>query len=273
MKKISLYYFKHEQRLLGLSMVIVLLSVWEGLSRGWWSVLLRPMIGESASHIQVADIFISSPTKILAEAWSLFFITGEIWPHLSVSAVEVLLGLGLAICVAIPLGLIVGRYRFLTYAFDPLISGLNATPQVVFIPLFILWFGTGYLTRVLVICFLSFIPIFISAMSSVRTIDVRYLRLANSFSASDFFVFRSIILPSSIPFLITGLRLAIGRSMIGIVVGELFGSPLGIGLLINRAGSTFQTSTVFVGVLTIIMAGIGLSWLLKQIEIHYVKWR
>jgi ABC-type nitrate/sulfonate/bicarbonate transport system permease component len=273
MQKIRHIYLRHEPFFLGMLMIGALLLVWEGLSRGWWADLLRPLIGESAAHLRIRDIFISSPVKILSNAWNLFFVTGEIWPHIAVSAVEVIVGLSISILIAIPSGLIVGRYSVLTYAVEPLIAGLNATPQVVFIPLFILWFGTGYLTRVFIICFLTFIPIFISALSAMRTLDVRLLRVAHSFAASEFFIFRSIIVPSAVPFLITGLRLAIGRAMIGVVVGELFGSPLGIGLLINRAGSTFQTATVFVGVFTIVMAGVGLSWILRHVELHYVKWR
>ena len=112
-----------------------------------------------------------------------------------------------------------------------------------------------------------------SAQAAVRTTDARLVNLARSFSAGEWQLFRSIILPSAIPFLLAGLRLAVGRAMIGIVVGEIYGSAAGIGAMINQAGSRFQTDKVFVGVLTIVAAGIALSELVRRIERRVETWR
>ena len=273
MKRVAAFYLRNERMLLGLLMVIVFLLFWEGLSRGWWADLLRPLIGAGADKLKIRPIFLSSPSAVAVAAWRLDVVTGEIWPHLGVSGLELLAGFTGAILVGIPLGLVTGRYRLLSYAVEPFMSALNATPQVAFLPLIVLWMGTGYGTRVFVIFLLTIIPIFINAHAAVRTVDARLLRVAESFGASEWFLFRSIVLPGSVPFLLAGLRLAIGRSMIGIVVGELYGSALGLGLMINRAGSTFQTDTVFVGVMTIVVVGMVLSEAVRHIEARVEVWR
>ena len=120
--------------------------------------------------------------------------------------------------------------------------------------------------RVLIIVLLAVLPIAISALAAVRTVDARLVRVARSFRAGDALLFRSIILPSAVPFLLAGARLAVGRGMIGIVVGEIYGSAAGIGMMINQAGSRFETDKVFVGVLTIAAAGVVLVELIRRIE-------
>ena len=267
------FFERHERVLLGLFMVALFLLFWEGLARGWWADLLQPLIGEASNRLRIRPIFLSSPSAVAAAAWKMFFVTGEIWPHLGISAMEVVSGLGAAIIFGIPFGLVTGRYRLLSHAAEPFMAALNATPQVAFIPLIILWMGTGYGTRIFIIFLLCIIPIIMAAHAAVKTVDVRLLKLAASFGASDAFLFRSIILPGAVPFLLAGLRLAVGRAMIGIVVGELYGSAMGVGLMINRAGSTFQTDTVFVGVFTIVIAGLALTELVRRIELKVEVWR
>ena len=125
----------------------------------------------------------------------------------------------------------------------------------------------------LIIFLLAVLPIAINANAAVRTTDPRLLRVAQSFSAGDWMLFRSIILPSAVPFLLAGLRLAVGRGMIGIVVGEIYGSAAGIGMMINQAGSRFETDKVFVGVLTIVAAGVMLVEIIRRIERRVEVWR
>src|SRR5262249_41745487 len=153
-------------------------------------------------------------------------------------------------------GLAAGRYRYLSYAVEPLLAALNATPQVALLPLIVLWMGSGLPARIFIIALLMIVPILISAHAAVLTIEAKLLRLAGSFSASEIQVFRSIILPAAFPYLLAGVRLAIGRGMIGIVVGEAFGSAISVGVMINHAGSTFKTDRVFVGVIAIGIASL-----------------
>jgi NitT/TauT family transport system permease protein len=270
---IARLYLAHERTILGIVALLAVLLVWEGLGRGWWAGLLSPLLGPAAEALRLKPIFVSSPSAVAAAAWSLFVATGKIWPHLAASGIELALGLGLALLIGVPLGLVCGRYRLLSHAVAPFVSALNATPQVALLPLVVLWIGTGLAARVFIIFLLAVLPLFINAHAAVRTTDPRFLTVARSFSASESFLFRSIIVPSAVPFLLAGLRLAIGRGMIGIVVGELYGGAIGVGFVINRAGATFETDVVFVGVLTIVAAGLVLTEFVRRVEIAVGAWR
>jgi ABC-type nitrate/sulfonate/bicarbonate transport system permease component len=267
------WYLVHERVILGMLVVMLFLIGWEGLERGWWADVLRPLLGAPAERLQLRPIFISSPTLIAAAAFRMFFVTGEIWRDLAWSGAGYVLGLGLAIVVGIPLGLAGGWYRRFSYAAEPFLSALNATPQVAFLPLIVVWVGTGLGERVLIIFVLAVLPLAINAHAAVRTIDPRLVKVASSLGASDWRLFRTIILPSSVPFLLAGLRLAIGRAMIGVVVGEIYGSAAGVGAMINQAGARFQTDKVFVGVLTIVAAGVILVEIVHRIERRVDVWR
>jgi len=266
-------YLLHERAILGAAMVILFLLAWEGLERGWWADLLHPLLGAAAERFKLKPIFVSSPTLVAQAAFRMFFVTGEIWRDLGWSAIGYVLGLVLAIAVGIPLGLAAGWYRRFSYAVAPFLSALNATPQVAFLPLIVVWIGTGLGARILVIFLLAVLPIAINAHAAVRTIDPRLVKVAASFGASDWRLFRTVILPGSLPLVLAGLRLAVGRGMIGVVVGEIYGSASGIGAMINQAGARFQTDKVFVGVLTIVAVGVILAEVVQRIERRVEIWR
>jgi ABC-type nitrate/sulfonate/bicarbonate transport system permease component len=267
------FYLINERVILGGVMLIVVLLAWEGLERGWWASLLEPVAGASAERLRLKPIFISSPTLVLQAAFHMFFVTGEMWRDLTWSALGYSLGLACAIAVGVPLGLAAGWYRRLSYAVEPFLAALNATPQVAFLPLIVIWVGTGMGARVLIIFLLAVLPLAINAHAAVRTTDPRLIAVARSFGASEARLFCSVILPSSIPFLLAGLRLAIGRGMIGVVVGEIYGSAAGVGAMISQSGARFETDKVFVGVLTIVAAGLILVELIERIERHIELWR
>jgi NitT/TauT family transport system permease protein len=153
------FYLRHERAILGTAMVVLFLLAWEGLERGWWADALRPLIGASAERWQLRPIFISSPTLVVQSAWRMFFVTGEIWRDLAWSGLGYVLGLALAIAIGIPLGLAAGWYRRFSYAAEPFLSALNATPQVAFLPLIVIWIGTGLGARVFIIFLLAVLPI------------------------------------------------------------------------------------------------------------------
>jgi NitT/TauT family transport system permease protein len=255
------FYHQRERAFLGAAGVAAFLVFWEGLSRGWWA------------HLQVRPIFVSSPLRVAAEAWRLFFVTGDIWRDLAASGIECAIGFSLALAVGIPLGLAAGWYRRFNYAVEPFLTALNATPQVAFLPLVIVWFGIGLPSRVVIIFLLTVLPIAINAAAGVRTTDVRLLRVAQGFGASQARIFATLILPSALPFLLAGLRLGIGRAMIGIVVGEIYGANAGLGFMINNAGARFETDAVFVGVITIAGLGLGFAEIIRRIERRVEIWR
>jgi NitT/TauT family transport system permease protein len=265
-------YLSRERAILGTIAVVAFLAFWEGLTRGWWAELLEPVLGGAAARWRISPIFLSSPTAI-AQTGIRLFSAGDIWNDLRVSGLEFLLGFVLAIAVGIPLGLAAGWYRRFCFAIEPFLSALNATPRVALLPLIIIWVGIGIWSKVLIVFLGAVIPICINALAGVRTTDAKLLRVARSFKAAEGRLFWTIILPSAVPFILTGLRLGVGRAMVGVVVGELYAATAGVGFMITVAGASFQTDKVFVGVVIIAVAGVLLIEALARLERRFETWR
>lgn len=247
------WYLNNERWILGLSSVLIFLGVWETFSQ---SGVIKPL-------------FISSPTAILKACWDLF-ASGEIYNDLLVSGTEFFI---LAVTIGIPLGLSAGWYRKLCFVIDPFVSALYATPRIALLPLIIIWLGIGIWSKVAIVFLGAFFPICVNTLSGVRTVDQELINAARSFGANDMRIFKTVVLPSSVPFILTGPRLGVGRALVGIVAGELYAATAGIGFLITVAGATFQTAKVFVGILIIAFFGILFVDLLTRVERKFDKWR
>ncbi len=224
----------------------------------------------ASGHIK--PLFISSPSRI-AFAAARMIHTGEIWPHLQVSLTEFGLGFGLAIVLGVPVGIVVGWYRWAFAATNPFISGINATPREALLPLIVIWLGIAIWSKVALVFLGAVFPILFNMMTAMHTLDASLLQVARSFGARDRQIFRTIALPSSVPFLISGLRIGAGRGLVGIVLGELYAANAGIGYLIAVFGSTFQTDKLFVAVMFITSMGIGLDLILRRLERRFEAWR
>jgi NitT/TauT family transport system permease protein len=140
-------------------------------------------------------------------------------------------------------------------------------------PLIIIWFGVDMTSKVAIIFLSTVFPILVNTMTGVRTIDRDFIKVARSFGATDGQLFTTVALPSSVPNLLTGLRLGLGHALIGIVVGEMYGASAGIGYMMQMAGATFQTDRVMVGIIIIAAAGMALTQVLKMIENRFEMWR
>jgi NitT/TauT family transport system permease protein len=250
------WYFENERAILGTAAVVLVLTLWElSGSRKW-----------------IDPLFTSSPSRILRAARDLF-ASGEIWNDLRVSGIEFALGYLLAIATAIPLGIACGWYPRVSHVLDPFLSALYATPRVALFPLVLIWFGIGIWSKVVLVYLGALFPILINTVTGVRTSDPRLLKAGRSFGATDLQLFRTVVVPGSIPFIISGLRLGVGRALVGIVVGEMAAATAGIGFLITVAGSSFQTDKVMVGVLIIAAAGMVSMDLLGSLERRFDRWR
>ncbi|MGH7845226.1 MAG: ABC transporter permease [Candidatus Binatia bacterium] len=250
-------YLNHEKKILGASSVILFFFAWELTGRTF--ELVNPM-------------FMSAPSLIFNAAVQLF-ASGEIWNDLRVSGIEFFWGYVLSVAVGIPFGIAVGWYKRLSYIFDPFINALYSTPRVALLPLVIIWLGIGIISKVGIIFLGAVFPILISVRDGVKTTPYNLLNAAKSFGASEWQLFKSVVLPSTVPFLISGLRLGVGRALIGIMVGELYAATAGIGFMITVAGATFQTDKVFVGVLIFAISGMISMELLGRLEKRFDKWR
>ncbi len=153
-------------------------------------------------------------------------------------------------------------------ALQPWISGLYATPTIALAPLFILWLGIGIWSKVLVVIFLVLFPVTINTEAGLRTTSERLIEMLRSFGATPRQIFFKVSLPSALPFILAGLKLGIGRGLIGVVVAELFGSRAGLGRLISQSADAFNMPELFAGVIVLAVAGIamtaGFGWLEKQ---------
>jgi len=201
------------------------------------------------------------------------FASGEIYNDLRVSGLEFFWGYLLSVIVGVPFGIATGWYKKMAYTFDPFVNAMNATPRVALLPLVIIWLGIGILSKVGIIFLGAVFPILINARDGVKTTPYNLLTAAKSFGASEWQIFRSVVLPSTLPFIITGLRLGVGRALIGVMVGELYAATAGIGFMITVAGATFQTDKVFVGVLVFAITGMVAMELLSRLENKFDKWR
>ena len=251
------FYLNQERKILGSTAVIVFLFAWETL--GNWSGYINPM-------------FMSAPSLVFKAAVQLF-ASGEIWNDLYISGIEFAWGYFLSVIFAIPFGIAIGWYKRFAYICDPFVNAMNATPRVALLPLVIIWLGIGVLSKVGIIFLGAVFPLLINTRDGVKTTPANLLTAARSFGASEWQIFKSVVLPSTVPFILTGLRLAVGRALIGVMVGELYAATAGIGFMITVAGATFQTDKVFVGVLIFAITGMILTEVLDRMEHRFDKWR
>lgn len=241
---------------LGMFSVLVFLALWEmAVALGW-----------------IAPLFVSSPSRILIAGYGMVR-DGSIFPDLAVSAEEFILGFGLAATIGIPLGILMGWYSRLNAVLDPFVNALYATPRIALMPLIIIWFGIDLPAKIVIIFLSSVFPILVNTITGVRTMERDFVKVARSFGATDRQLFATVALPSSVPNLLTGVRLGLGHALIGIVVGEMYGSSAGIGFMMQTAGATFQTDKVMVGIMIIAAAGMGMTQLLRSIEKRFDSWR
>jgi ABC-type nitrate/sulfonate/bicarbonate transport system permease component len=255
--KLYKFYLNQEKKILGTVSVVLFLAVWE-------------LVGNVYQWIN--PLFMSAPSLILKAAIELFR-SGEIWNDLYVSGVEFFWGFILSVVVGIPFGIAVGWYKRAAYIFDPFVNAMNATPRVALLPLIIIWLGIDILSKVGIIFLGSVFPLMINTRDGVKTTPVNLLNAAKSFGASQWQIFGSVVLPSTLPFILTGLRLAIGRALIGVFVGELYAATAGIGFMVTVAGATFQTDKVFVGILIFIIVGLIGTNAVDRVERRFDKWR
>jgi ABC-type nitrate/sulfonate/bicarbonate transport system permease component len=246
----------HYTRALSLLAVIVFLAAWQ-----WAS---------DAGAIN--PLFSSSPSMIWSELGTLIS-TGQLWPNVWISGEEFLWGFLLAIVIGIPLGFLIGWYKPVEAIFSPFVTFLNAVPKVALLPLFIIWVGIGIDLKIAVVFLGALIAILINVITGIQSLDQQTITMARSFGAGDFKIFRTVALPGSVPYIISGLRVGLGHALVGVVVGELYASTSGIGHMIAVAGNTFETNLVFAGVIIIALFGLISNWILTLLENHFRGWR
>jgi NitT/TauT family transport system permease protein len=239
---------------------------------GTLSVVGGLVLWELISRFLVANaLFLAAPSQIIVAIYHLA-VTGQLWHHIGISAAEFALGYITASVLGIALGLAMASSATMKQALQPWVSGLYATPTIALAPLFILWFGIGIWSKVIVVISLVLFPVTINTEAGLRTTSERLIEMLRSFGASQRQIFVKISLPSAVPFILAGLKLGIGRGLIGVVVAELFGSRAGLGRLISESADAFNMPELFAGVVILAVAGIVLTAGFAWLEGKIVPW-
>jgi ABC-type nitrate/sulfonate/bicarbonate transport system permease component len=249
-------WHEHRAPLTRTAAVLLVLIAWEALARSG----------------TVSPLFLSSPSQVVARLAQLFS-SGVIWPHVRASGQEALIGFGLAIAVGVPIGIGMGRVAPVRHALEPLVAALYSAPAIAFLPLLIIWLGTGLWSKVFLIFVGAVVVLIVNTETGVSNVDAQLVEMARAFTASRRRVLTKVVLPAAAPFILAGLRLAVGRVLIMVVVAELYASTAGVGYLIFQAGAMYDATLVFAGVTIMAAVGIGTSQALRVLERRLAPWR
>jgi len=250
------FYKKHESLILGGTAVLVTMGIWQAL----WSAG------------KISPLFMSGPSAIAKRFWD-DLLHGNLLSDLAYSGKNFTIGFLGAALAGVICGVIVGWYKKVEMLAGPFLNALYATPRIAMVPLIIIWFGIGMWSKVFIVFISAFFPVLVNTVGGMKAIDRDLLRAARAFCASDWQIFTTVAIPGAVPFILTGLRQGVALGLIGVVVGEMLGASQGIGFMVAYGGQTFQTDTLFVGVLIISFAGIVLSSAAEQLEKRFSRWR
>ena len=235
------------------------------------SIILTLLVWEYVGR-RVNPILFTYPVAIVGAFYELI-ITGELFGFLLQSLQVLIYGFTAAVVIGILLGVIVGRFAAAEYAIDLQVSALYSTPTVALVPLIVLWLGFKVPAKTFVVFLFCVFPILINTQQGVRAVDRGLLEVARSFCSSERQLWKDLVIPSALPFIVAGIRLAIGRGLVGMVIAEFYTSITGLGYMIVRYANNFETAKLFVPIVTLALMGILLTEAVKQIEVRIAPWR
>jgi ABC-type nitrate/sulfonate/bicarbonate transport system permease component len=219
----------------------------------------------------VNPVLLSSPTAI-AGAFIDMIVDGTLQEALGESLVVLGAGSLIGITAGLVIGLAAGRNQIFATLIELPLNALYATPSVALIPVIVVWFGFGPTAKTVVVILFVLFPVLINTMRGVQEVDRELVEVARSFCSGERRMWFDLILPSALPYVVTGLRLSIGRALIGVIVAEFFTAFAGLGYLIVTNANSFQTARTFVPILVIAALGVLLTALLEFVERRVVRW-
>ena len=215
---------------------------------------------------------LSTPSAIWKVA-TIDFGNGTIWPHIAASTGEFVVGFLVSLAIGIPLGLAIGWFRRVDYFFNALLAGLNATPNVALIPVIVLIAGIGFESKVIVVFLSAFFAVVVTTFTGVQSTARRHLEITRSFGGSRWLAFRTVALPSTIPYILSGIRIGAGRALVGVVSAEFLSANEGLGYYIGFFGVFLDTARVMLGIVLFGIFGVVLGELIRVVEHRYDVWR
>lgn len=220
----------------------------------------------------VNPIFGSYPSAIAIAFWQML-VSGELIRALLQSMKAFLAGFVFAIVVGVPVGLLIGRSRTLEAAIGVLVTGAYAMPLVALVPLLVLWLGLGFAVKAAVVFLMAVFPIIINTWLGVRAVPKTLIEVGKSFVASDFTILWRIALPATIPYIMAGIKLAVGRAVVAVVIAEFFTTISGLGAIIINSADNFDTARMFVPIIVLMVLATGLNALVGVVERKVAPWQ
>jgi NitT/TauT family transport system permease protein len=249
------------------------LLVKKEVSRGLYSVLVGLLAWEVLTRLLLEnELLIPPPSSVLRSLWKLGF-SGQLNHHLLATLFEFACGFSTACVIGILLGYLMGRYKWFDDLMDPWIATLYSIPVIAFVPLIIIWFGIGMFSKIVVVFKITAVAIMLNTAAGIKTIDPTLLELAKSLRLSPWETTYKIRLPAALPYIITGMRLGVGRALLGVIVAELIAANAGLGYLLRDASETWDSPKLFVTVVLLAAMGMGSFALIKRAERKLAPWR
>ena len=248
---------EHQRPLLGFASVAAVVALWQ--------IALT-------YFIPLNPFFFTKPS-LIAVAFKEQVIDGALWNDLAVSSRAFLWGWSAAVALGIPIGAFMGWRRRAEYALDPFLTALYASPLVALAPLIIVVFGVGLLAKSVLVFVLSIFPFIFNTFAGVKSTDPLLINVVRSFGGREKDLYFKVIFPSTLPYIVAGARIAIGRGLVGIIVGEFYAASQGIGFAISRFGDTYRLPEMFAGILVLMIAAVLLTEGMRKFEAVIAPWR
>ncbi|MEX5258498.1 ABC transporter permease [Kocuria arenosa] len=237
--------------------VIVFFALWE----------IGPLLASESSRV-----FLPPFHQVLA-AWWQMLTDGVIWTHFSASLTRSVIGFTVATAAGVAVGLLIGWYRILAQALNPLLELFRNTAALALLPVFTLLLGIGEISKVSIVIFAAFFPVLLNTIAGVRTVDPLLIRAGRSLGLGSPQLFRQIILPAAVPTIFTGIRMAGTASILVLIAAEMVGAKAGLGFLIISTQNSFLIPEMYAGILTIALLGLGVNTVLVRAEQHFSRWQ
>ncbi len=251
---------------------LVLLAIWEGVSRAGW---VSPLVLPPPSAVAVrwwAYLTPAQPRDAAATSWLAWAVSGELPRDAAASLLRIAIGFAVGAGLALPLGLAMGSWPIVHQLFNPVVQLLRPIPPIAFIPLAILWFGLGSPPALFLIALGAFFPVLMNTVAGVRAVDAIYLRAARNLGAGQWTLFRRIVLPAAMPFVLTGVRVGIGVAFIVVIVAEMIAVNSGLGYRILEAREYFWSDKVIAGMISIGLCGLGIDLGMSRLNAWLLRW-
>ena len=241
--------------------------------RGCISVFAGVALWEISTHLLLEDeLLIPPPSSVLRTFWALL-LNGQLKKHFLATLLEFAYGFSTACVIGVLIGYFMGMYKWFDELVDPWIATLYSIPIITVVPLIIIWFGIGMLSKVIVVFKITAVAIILNTAAGIKTLNPVWLELAKSLRLSAWETTYKIRIPGALPFIITGMRLGVGRALLGVIVAELMAANAGLGYLLRDSSETWDSPKLFVTVILLAVMGLVSFNLIKRLERRMAPWR